>query len=82
MAPRTAALELGGTYDPVILQEIQEKRAPRRQVVQSIGVGRLINPAVADIAMAKAWYEKARDLGSAEAAVRLKRLTSGRSPRR
>jgi hypothetical protein len=41
-----------------------------------------INPVVADTAMAKAWYEKARDLGSAEAADRLKRLTSGRSPRR
>jgi len=26
--------------------------------------------------MARAWYEKARDLGSAEAAERLKRLTS------
>jgi hypothetical protein len=30
--------------------------------------------------MAKAWYEKARDLGSAEAAVRLERL-SGRDQR-
>jgi len=33
-----------------------------------------IEPIVANIAEAKVWYEKARDLGSAEAAERLKRL--------
>jgi hypothetical protein len=73
----TAALELGGTYDPVILREIREKKLPR-QVVNTVGV----IPTVADVAMAKAWYEKARDLGSTEAAVRLKRLTGGRGTRR
>ena len=29
-----------------------------------------------DVAMARAWYEKARDLGSTEATVRLDRLTN------
>jgi hypothetical protein len=83
----TAALELGGTYDPVILREIREKKLPR-QVVNTVGViptvadVAMIDPTVADVAMAKAWYEKARDLGSTEAAVRLKRLTGGRGTRR
>jgi hypothetical protein len=60
---------------------MQEKKKPPRQVVATTTAA-VIDPMVADIAMAKAWYEKARDLGSAEAAVRLKRLTNGRSPRR
>jgi hypothetical protein len=32
--------------------------------------------------MAKAWYEKARDLGSAEAAVRLEKLRNVPGPGR
>jgi len=70
----TAALELGGTYDPVIVAEIFQKKPPQfpQQVVQSIGVTG--NPIVVDIAEAKVWYEKARDLGSTEAAARLDRL--------
>jgi hypothetical protein len=70
----TAALELGGTYDPVIVAEIFQKKPPQfpQQVVQSIGVTG--NPIVVDIAEAKVWYEKARDLGSREAAARLDRL--------
>jgi hypothetical protein len=31
---------------------------------------------MADVRMARLWYEKARDLGSTEAAVRLERLRS------
>jgi hypothetical protein len=53
----TAALELGATYDPTILQE-QAKTD------------------MADLRMARLWYEKARELGSIEAAVRLERLRS------
>jgi TPR repeat protein len=53
----TAALELGATYDPTILQE-QAKTD------------------MADLRMARLWYEKARELGSTEAAVRLERLRS------
>ena len=61
----TAALELGGTYDPTLLQQ---------QV-----------PAVTDmgnVRMARLWYEKAKDLGSAEDAVRLEKLRSSPNPRR
>jgi len=35
-----------------------------------------------DVRMARLWYEKAKDLGSTEAAVRLERLRSVPNPRR
>jgi len=62
-----AALELGATYDPMM------------QPQQTARSDNFTTPVVAkdpltDIATAKAWYEKARDLGSAEAAERLKGL--------
>jgi TPR repeat protein len=56
-----AALALGGTYDPTL---------PQAQPA-----GPVPNP-LSDVAMARAWYEKARDLGSTEARVRLDRLTN------
>ncbi len=73
-----AALALGGTYDPTILQARQSvivvetvpALTPRAQTQR----GPPMTDPVADIAMARAWYEKARDLGSAEAAVRLEQL--------
>jgi hypothetical protein len=69
-----AALELGATYDPFILRETQDKLPrPGGAVFAEPTVS---TPTVADVAMAKAWYKKARDLGSAEAAVRLERLRS------
>jgi hypothetical protein len=52
----TAALELGATYDPTILQQQKAE--------------------MANINMARLWYEKAKDLGSTEAALRLERLRS------
>jgi hypothetical protein len=58
----TAALELGATYDPTILQQ------QKAQVAD-----------MADIRMARLWYEKARDLGSTEAARRLERLAGRES---
>ena len=72
----TAALELGGTYDPTILQ----KRVDTR-------VGVVISEppmknADADITMARLWYEKARDLGSTEAPGRLEKLRSVPNPGR
>jgi TPR repeat protein len=71
-----AALELGATYDPFILRETQDKKLPRPGgAVFAEPTVSAFAPTVADVAMAKAWYEKARDLGSAEAAVRLERLT-------
>ena len=78
----SAALELGATYDP----ETQDKKLPSQMGAQPVSAQpprvSAQTPTVADIAMAKAWYEKARDLGSAEAAVRLERLRSAHSPRR
>jgi TPR repeat protein len=65
----TAALELGATYDPL---------APSVTVVW--GVEPIPDRRTLDVVMARKWYEKARDLGSAEAAVRLERL-SGRDQR-
>jgi hypothetical protein len=113
-----AALELGGTYDPTILQKQQaqwikawqQRRAPvgeaeRVGVAERVGRGRTYGansqvaelPAItpdfdtlaervmtseADITKAKLWYEKAKDLGSTEAAARLERLRSVPGPRR
>jgi TPR repeat protein len=58
-----AALELGATYDPMM------------QPQQTARSDNFTTPVVAkDAFMAKAWYEKARDLGSTEAAERLKGL--------
>jgi hypothetical protein len=101
-----AALWLGMTYDPTILQEhraptVQKQMAPTASVMYAtppvvsappppvgsaptppVGsaatppVGSAATDPVTDIAMARAWYEKARELGSTEAAERLRRLTS------
>jgi hypothetical protein len=70
-----AALEVGATYDPTILQ----------QKAQIGGTTTASVPAMvdmADIRMARLWYEKAKDLGSTEAAVRLERLRSVPNPSR
>jgi TPR repeat protein len=72
-----AAFELGATYDPAILQR---PSAPTATTVVR-GTPNIPVP-VADVAMARTWYEKARDLGSSEAAERLKALTSGSGARR
>jgi len=65
-----AALELGATYDPNILQpnvlELRQARVPVEP--------RAVVTDVTDITMARLWYEKARDLGSKEATARLERL--------
>ena len=61
----TAALELGQTYDPL---------APSATV--RWGVQHIPDRRTFDVVMARKWYEKARDLGSAEAAVRLEKLKS------
>ena len=75
-----AALALGETYDPTIPQEhkaptVQKQMLPTTSVVaRTDPVASAATDPVTDIAMARAWYEKARDLGSAEASVRLKQL--------
>jgi hypothetical protein len=68
----TAALELGATYDPTILPQ---------QVGATIA-SVLAMTDMADVRMARLWYERARDLGSTEAAVRLEKLRSVASPGR
>jgi hypothetical protein len=62
----TAALELGATYDPTFLQQLKTVPA-----MTDMG----------DVRMARLWYEKAKDLGSTEAAVRLEKLRSVPDPR-
>jgi len=62
-----AALELGGTYDPITLEELGV--AVKSERVESSS---MISP---DIGLARAWYQKAKDLGSAEAPGRLEKLT-------
>ncbi len=55
-----AALRLAGTYDPIVLEQ---QSAP----------GFAVNP---NIAMARTWYERAKDLGSTDALRRLESLAS------
>jgi hypothetical protein len=75
----TATLELGATYDPTILAAIARpvfaQPMPQHDSVTAMAD-------MADIRMARLWYEKARDLGSTEAAVRLEKLRSVPSPGR
>jgi hypothetical protein len=60
-----AALELGGTYDPIILEELGV--TANNEMVEST----VILPATA---LARAWYQRAKDLGSVEAPGRLQKL--------
>jgi len=60
-----AALELGGTYDPIILERLGV--TANTEIVEST----VIRP---DTALARAWYQKAKDLGSVEAPGRLEKL--------
>jgi TPR repeat protein len=53
-----AALEFGGTYDPLVLKQIN---------VYTINLH-------ADVVQARKWYERAADLGSTDAVQRLKAL--------
>jgi TPR repeat protein len=72
-----AALELGGTYDPAILKAQRNPSVgPQVGLVKSpVRVDAPTTDVSPDIAMARAWYERARDLGSSEAAGRLEKLT-------
>jgi hypothetical protein len=66
-----AALELGGTYDPIILERLGA--TGMTEMVENIVV-------LPDTALARAWYQTAKDLGSGEAQGRLEKLArrSGR----
>lgn len=77
----SAALELGGTYDPIVLKalEAQTQRpavfyaAPPSYDPNDVYAPNDVNVAP-DIAMARTWYTRAKELGSAEASKRLERL--------
>jgi hypothetical protein len=60
-----AALELGGTYDPIILERLG--LTANTEMAEST----VIFP---DTALARAWYQKAKDLGSVDAPGRLEKL--------
>src|SRR5262245_34329924 len=76
-----AALELGATYDPFVLQQLAARQRPYL-VESSPESERIIRDrekkvvGEASVEQARWWYEKARGLGSTEAAVRLDRLRS------
>jgi TPR repeat protein len=57
-----ATLALGATYDPLVLRELK---------VYGFGFA-------GDLALARAWYEKARDDGSPDAMRRLERLANAK----
>ena len=80
----TAALELGATYDPIELEK-WERAAPLYPVASTVSsrlVGNIERKALPDIAMARSWYQKAKDLGSTEAQGRLENLAGRDQPKR
>jgi hypothetical protein len=66
-----AALLLAGTYDPIVLLKVRIQGFAA-DVAQGL---------VPDVALARTWYERARKLGSAEAARRLEALTGQKDTR-
>jgi hypothetical protein len=90
----TAALELGATYDPIERKKPDAlvKTSPGEAVSVAArpassgnierNFGALERRALPDIAMARTWYQRAKDLGSAEAAGRLERLLQQEGPAR
>lgn len=81
----TAALELGATYDPIVLKELGVDRLSLRTIgtraVKESGNTNLDTDSetiARDASMAKRWYQIAKDLGSAEASKRLERLSTVR----
>ncbi len=72
----SAALELGATYDPIYLPRPSVSTAVGSDVPRdSEAVGAVSSElSSAYIATARAWYEKAKELGATEAQERLERL--------
>jgi hypothetical protein len=70
----SAALELGGTYDPVVLERLKAQTQSPATPIGPNSVGDSNLAVAADIAMARAWYQRAKELGLAEASNRLERL--------
>ena len=78
----TAALELGATYDPIVLAKLDPRPARLFSTVPSVSVGNIERMALPDIAMARSWYQRAKDLGSTEAQGRLENLAGRDQPKR
>jgi hypothetical protein len=90
----TAALELGATYDPIERKKPDAlvKTSPGGAVSVAVrpassgnierNFGASERRALPDIAMARTWYQRAKDLGSPEAAGRLERLSQQEAPAR
>lgn len=75
-----AALTLGATFDPNEMAKQQKTSAPRnfgRTDVSSI-IAEHPGSMIPDVAKARYWYEKARSLGSTEAAERLNNLSNAK----
>jgi hypothetical protein len=87
----TAALELGATYDPIELRKLDALDAIFAPPTIPVGTfgnierkadGKIERKALPDSAMARTWYQRAKDLGSPEAADRLERLSRREDPAR
>lgn len=66
------ALALGTSYDPIELEQLRS----------TIASPNIVPDLFADIAMARTWYQKAKNLGSMEAEWRLERLSRREDPAR
>jgi TPR repeat protein len=70
-----------------VARVVLERAAEARNASAAFALGQTYDPLIersavrpdapADIAMARTWYEKAKDLGSSDAALRLSRLPAG-----
>jgi hypothetical protein len=82
----TAALALGMSYDPIELEQLRSfGSAPMGDAVKYAPVTAspsVVPDSFADIAKARTWYQKAKDLGSIEAERRLERLSRREDPAR
>jgi hypothetical protein len=82
----TAALALGTTYDPIELEKLRVPDLTRPTANVRPPAAFLPHPAApriwSDIATARTWYQKAKDLGSIEAARRLESLAARESKSR
>lgn len=79
----TAALALGTSYDPIELQKLPRlPPGPSATVISNTASPNVAPDSFADIAMARTWYQKAKDLGSIEADKRLESLAGSKSKSR
>jgi hypothetical protein len=74
-----AALALGMTYDPFVLKELElRRRGPEPRV--ALKLPSKVDDVLADVDLARHWYQKSKDLGSTKAQARLDALAIGKTP--